>query len=60
MIMIQTGHLPRVPDRNVWRHYYDKTPVKPIFEAEEAYEGIWEVREPLTREQAYLSVMQAI
>ena len=57
MIMIQTGHLPRVPDRNVWRHYYDKTPVKPIFEAEEAYEGIWEVREPLTREQAYLSVM---
>lgn len=57
MVMIQTGHEPNTPRRNIWRYYYDKSPTKPILEAEQAYEGIWEVREPLTREQAYLSIM---
>ena len=57
MVMIQTGHEPNTPRRNIWRYYYDRQPTKPIFESEEAYEGIWEVREPLTREQAYLSIM---
>ena len=57
MVMIQTGHEPNTPRRNIWRYYYDRKPTKPIFEAEQAYEGIWEVKEPLTREQAYLSIM---
>lgn len=57
MVMIQTGHLPKVLERNVWRYYYDRTPRKPILESEHAYEGIWEVREPLSREQAYLAVI---
>jgi len=57
MVMIQTGHLPHLMNRNVWRYYYDLAPIKPIFEAEQAYEGIWEVREPITREQAYLAIM---
>lgn len=56
-VMLQTGHLPTLPKRNNWRYYYDKTPVKPVLEAENAYEGIWEVREPLTREQAYVAIM---
>lgn len=57
MVMIQTGHLPKLLERNVWRYYYDRTPTKPLLESEQAYEGIWEVREPHTRQQAYLAIM---
>lgn len=56
-IMMQTGHLPTLPNRNVWKYYYDREPVKPVIEAENAYEGIWDVKPPLTREQAIVAFM---